>query len=398
MTKVLKLDMLIGDGTQWVGNPISYDMTMGANFFAFIRSCAAAGLCTVVASNYGAGPSPEGDGENYFDGGNLDGGGGPGPGAAAIGENAWIYSEWNHGTHIMGVLIQWARDDNFGLSPGDPGEINGTQAGNGVAWAMAVREDGASPWNGTTNDNGADTKGDPVWTAGATTHVFPVSNNPGYSNATSRENMARVFSEGTLGTRYRVHLAANERTILCVVHSPFNGGNTFPAALGRYNVNEGLDVITTPYFMAVDDTTGGWFTGGTGSDYGDAAGTQGRQGGILSDPSEGVRPLLLSLGPSAMDSELYQPNFFVTPQRHDLGAMMLFAGFENGQGNRGFCGWGDSEIIATCYNMVVGQTNNLGDRAAIGTYAKPSRMHAFPWDGPPPGTLKRREGRTVVIP
>lgn len=400
MTKVLKLDMLIGDGTQSTGNPLSYDMTMAVNFFAFIRSCAAAGLCSVVASNFGTGPSPEGDGENYFDGGNLAGGGGSAVDAECIGENAWIYSEWDHGTHIMGVLIQWSRGDAFGGGGGAPGILNGSGGARGVGWAMGVREDGASPWNGTTNDDGADTKGDPVWTAGATTHVLPMSNSPGYSHASSRENMSELFSQSTLTTRYRCHLAANETTILFLNHSPFSGGATFEAVLGRYIPATGLETVcTVPYFMAVDDGTGGWFSLGSTLDYGTEAGTGGEQGGLISDPSFGARPLTLSLGPSAMYTELYQPNVIVTPQRHDLGSMMLFAGFGNGQDNRAFCGWANSEIVATCYNMVAGQTNNLGDRAAIGSYVKPARLHSFPWDGgPPPGTLKRREGRTTVIP
>lgn len=401
MTVAYKLDMLIGDATNWTGNPLVLDSHMYVGFARFIRLCASAGLCTVVASNYGAGPSPEGDGENYYDPPGA-GGGGPGAGAAAVGENAWIYSEWNHGTHIMGVLIQWANVDAFGASPGNPGEIQGS-TGNGVAWAMAVREDGASPWNGSGSDNGAATKGDPVWTAGAT-HVFPMSNNPGYANATSRENMARVFSTGALGDRQRCHLAANENTILLTVHKPYLNGAFDQYALGRYRPAEDLALadggkISTPYFMLNDDEIGGWFAIGTSNVYGDEAGTGAtQQGGILADPAQGVLPAVCSYGPSQAFIDGAQPNNFDSKIRNDMCPMMLFSVLNNRPDQRGFVGWADSEIIANAFVVPPGITNDLADRAFMGSYTRPAVLHAFPWDGgPPPGTLKDREGRETII-
>ena len=171
-----QLDVRLGDGVITFPEHNQEHYVAWVNFF---RHCETNGLCTVVASQYGSG----GTGEDFHDQANP------------AGENAFTYAEWDAGTLRFGVLVQWADASNFGSSPGNPALLSDTTF-DGVGLQMAFREDGTSPWSGTTNDNGADSKGTPVWTPGTSTvHVFPRSNNPGPpigDHNTHKENMARA--------------------------------------------------------------------------------------------------------------------------------------------------------------------------------------------------------------
>jgi len=85
------------------------------------------------------------------------------------------------------VLIQWADTDTFGASPGDPGQITGS-TNDGVGMQLAWMLNGSSPWMGTTDTNGADTKGTPVWHPDAM--VLPAPNNRVGEFDTNREYCA----------------------------------------------------------------------------------------------------------------------------------------------------------------------------------------------------------------
>jgi hypothetical protein len=498
MTVVYKIDMLQGDATNLTGAIINQIPSAYASFVRFIRLCEGAGLCTVVASNYGEGPSPEGDGENYFDVG-------AGAAAAAVGENGWNYSEWNQGGTIMGLLIQFSQEGSiFGDAPGNPA-LSSNQTVDALAWAMGVREDGASPWNGgpqltgtnesstvntssnntlrirdgggdaytvinvtagastskatirndlntafagtswtasTPNNNrlqiqtdhdggnldidtiangctlstavgfidgvtytpatpGRQGKGLPVWRdGGSTCHAFPMSNNPGHAHAASRQNMARIFPTGSAGARVRWHLVANENGIICTVESPWQHFVTRQRAVGRYRPAAGMEAkLTLPYFMLNDEETSGWFAIGTANPYGDSNGTNiTQQGGILGDPAQGVTPGVVSYSDSQAYLAEAQPNFFDSKVRHDMMAMMMFQISSLRRDQKGFLGFADSELFANVFHYPPGLTNDLADRATLGSATRPDVLHAFPWDGgPPPGTLKDREGRETII-
>lgn len=151
----------------------------------------AAGQLELIASNYGAG----GTGFDYFDGANPSG------------ANAWFVVRFPPNaqrTSSMYVLVQWTPDlVAFGTAPGNPGLVqsNTTDTRVGIAVASARDAGGAdvSPWGGSTNADGADTKSDPVWAlpAGGELYLFPRSNATGGSDAVSAQNTQQVV----LGSR-----------------------------------------------------------------------------------------------------------------------------------------------------------------------------------------------------
>lgn len=73
------------------------------------------------------------------------------------------------------LLWQWADNDNFGDSPGNPASIDDDSNGRdlSIGVALAVGEGGDdpdfNPWTGSMNADGADTKGSTVWDAPAGT-------------------------------------------------------------------------------------------------------------------------------------------------------------------------------------------------------------------------------------
>lgn len=112
------------------------------------------------------------------------------------GQNAWVVYEFTQATVPFWVLVQFSTmsidfsDLRLGESPGAPGSSQSIKATSqftqpkghenresGVHIAIGIMPDGSSPWNGTTNNNGADTKSTPVWKRNAT--KFPRSNDDG---------------------------------------------------------------------------------------------------------------------------------------------------------------------------------------------------------------------------
>ena len=176
------------------GSPANGNQEVFVNLYDFMQRNVTVGNAALHASNYGSG----GTGFDYHDGANP------------AGENAWavfrfLASASSLRTTDFYVLIQWADTDAFGASPGNPGSLsNGT--GDSVGFMMAYREDGGDPWNGTTNANGADTKGTPVW-AGTGLHVLSELNETG-ARSTNKEDLTYIYDVGTASSS-RVHMCGD---------------------------------------------------------------------------------------------------------------------------------------------------------------------------------------------
>lgn len=119
---------------------------------------------------------------------------------AAAGDNAWAVFKFANAQIPFYIIIQWSSQSSIGYpsyAAGTPainhlniprglygGAVSFSQddyrgRGFGFVYQFAQLLNGGNPWNGTTLDNGADTKGDPVWVSGATEMVvFPNVNNP----------------------------------------------------------------------------------------------------------------------------------------------------------------------------------------------------------------------------
>lgn len=146
-----------------------------------------------VALNYGL----AGTGTDFYDGG------------APFTSNAWFTYKfpktarrpWTYYAHV-----QYSEGaGNFGQAPGDPGLLRGntgtSTAGLGIQFALGLNSNYQSvdAWAGTTNFDGADTKGAPLWTcpSDGSVHVFPRSNNNTGPHATLKENFIVILDTST---------------------------------------------------------------------------------------------------------------------------------------------------------------------------------------------------------
>lgn len=386
-----QLDMLFGDG---VLDGADNNRNHYRSLEAFIRYCAANGLCTIIASNNGSGASSGQGNIDYHDGANP------------VGENAWICAAWDAGAgQPFYILIQWADASTFGASPGNPGLLRSGSGTDGVGIAMAVRDGGGNPWNGTSNDDGADTKGTPVWT-GADVRVFPRSNATGGNDATNKENMAEFVDIDGTDAFCRSHFAADENCLYLVADDDDN--NTFTQFLcGHYTPYSGLSAVcTTPYFMCADDTTTGFFASGP---YGDIAGTDGQQGGICAIPANDVITVSVASPnwgnqASADNRSHLQPNNARVGSVNEPATFLLIA---NESPDFGGAGFATSPFIG--YSNGTPQSHVMLDengnaRANIGQEIQgegsgSGRKHTFPWDsGAAPGVGRTREGRQSFTP
>lgn len=299
MSIARQLDMMIGDGE--IDAP-----ELNQNFYVglerFIRYCAANGLCNIIASQTNNGGVT--NLANYHDEANP------------AGENAFICSEWDQGTgQTFYLLIQWADASAFGNSPGNPGLLlaSGSGSADGVGVQMVVRDDGSNPWNGTSNDDGQDTKGTPVWTdGGSTVRVFPRSNATGGSHATNKENMAEIIDLATTNELSRAHFAADEDCFFIVLDKGDDHSTYVSLMCGHYTPLPDLAAsLTTPYFMFLDSNTNGGIRGG--QPFGDTAGNDPDQGGAVGIPANDVRIAFKATPqfgtiPSVLERAQYQPN------------------------------------------------------------------------------------------
>lgn len=393
-----QLDMMVGDGV--IIAP-TQNQIWAVNVFRFIRYCATNGLCTVIASNFGASAT----GEDYHDGANP------------LGENAWIVAAWNTGIgQDFYVMFQWADAVTWGTAPGNPGLIDASTF-DGIGIQMAVRDDGGNPWAGTQNDDGADTKGatpgvGPIWIDGpSTVHVFPRSNAAGGTHASLTQNYMRHLDHGT-GGRGRAHFVANENTIL-MIHDVTQSGSgndglySHAVCMGHYTPATHLaGLLTTPFVMFSTDTDNGFWGLGTSVPYGDTTGTGARQGGIVALPVNSTMACTINTPSAGQTSAFYQPNNLISPNVFEPTPMAVFAhesgktAGPNGTGDFGLAGFVDIEVASAIFNSQNHHTNAAGDLAYIGnTINDNTRKYAVSWDGgAAPGTGTAREGRQSFTP
>jgi hypothetical protein len=198
------------------------------------------------------------------------------------GNNAFAVFEFTQATPPLWILLQYAGQwpvpvfgagSQFGGIPGDPAYADTNLGGstNTVALACAFRKDGSSPWNGTTANNGSDTKNSTlVWNSGSI--IFPRASgfgttaNPGLSIDTTAAYMMRLtphdspigvggspsFSINVLNASASLdaasgiyHLIASKDSLMALVDARGNG-NYNMAFVGKYDplstsVTEGLN-------------------------------------------------------------------------------------------------------------------------------------------------------------
>ena len=351
------------------------------NFFA--TQMVGAGHCTLVASNFGSG----GTGFDYQDGANP------------AGENAWACFRFPNTATPFDILIQWADTAAFGAAPGNPGLLQGNNAGapDGVGIVAALREDGTDPWGGTTGSPGSDTKGATVWTpGGSVVHSLMRSNNLGGSHNALKQNTAYLLLDTAAGSPIRHHMWGDADGVFFLTTRV---ADTYLGEyIGKYNPPLSL-TVPHPYVHVTNvlsNTVVYWPLGSTNA-YGTLTGNSSaaEEGGILSVPlSDGVVAAGLSAVSLGIADAIFTPNqLYATPSlEHE--SISVFKQELGTSTRRGLAGVLPESLVASVYNVATHETNAAGTRAYMGSTVVASRKWSVVWDGgSPPGTLNVRQGR-----
>jgi hypothetical protein len=366
------------------------------NFFDFFEQMVAAGYATRIALQWGSTTSPvsgsSGLGTGYWDS------------AASFGENSFALYRMNglasgntqsarNGTTLPDfdyyVLFQWSVTSLFGASPGDPGLLNASTS-DGLAVAIAVREDGGNPWNGTSVNDGTDSKGATVWTAGGSVlHVMPISNTyTAGSHTTNKENMRGVFDSGTITTRF--HLVGNADSFMTVVDVS-DDGSYVSSYFGVYSPRPGLNP-SLPLACVSQNATLPW-TDGTVTSWGSTAGNGANEGGVLGELlTDLMGPLSVGqLVAGVLEAEA-QPNAQFSPAKFDSFPIRVI---QRGTGRTGYVGDLDSGLIQVTYGT---RSNSMSSDGAWGYFSTTTQnvIHlAVAWGGgAAPGSGSNRAGTT----
>jgi hypothetical protein len=323
------------------------------------------GYGTLIASNYGNNGGA-GTGFDYYDGANpsLD--------------NAFFVVRMNVSTVRPGggsqlgayyILVQWAETQLFGAAPGNPGKISNS-TGDGVGMVAAFREDGTSPWAGTTNADGTDTKGATVWTPGTSTvHVLERSDSPGGGNAANKENMIRV-SDGTAITR--MHMLCDEDNII-ILRDLNNNGEYFLFAIGTYEPSANLTINYPMVFIATGLPLA------VASVYGTLIGSGANEGTLVSSDFSGIEDCIFVVDWETENVTIMeaQPNPQADPSAYDEQNILLITE-DADVGNNGLCGV--AHLMKVAYGAPTDSANFDMDRISFGTNDINNNNLTVPWD------------------
>lgn len=342
------------------------------NLYDFMQRHVTVGNATLHASNYGAGAA----GFDYHDGANP------------VGENAWavfkfLASASSVRTTDFYVLIQWNDTAVVGTAPGNPASMeNGTADGSGIM--MAYREDGGDPWNGTTNANGADTKGTPVW-AGTGLHVMSKYNETG-ARSTNKEDLTILWDIGN-STTSRFHMCGDADGMWFAYDgtggSNADGDIESITYLGVYTPRSDL-VIPNPYILAANQISvlSNALLNSTASDNGiigidESRGVVGFHSHRLGFISNLQQPENLSAGLEYMDLPIYVSR----PQTEDAVEY-------------GLLGHLPTNIIRLAYGPANGSANAAFTRAFLGDSAiAADHKFSLAWGGgAAPNLAPNRDG------
>ncbi len=367
------------------------------NLFDFFEQMVTAGYATRIALQWGA----SGTGTDYHDGANP------------FGENAFAVFRMNGKTSGNSasardgvilpdfdyfVLIQWADSVNFGLSPGDPGHTNNNDTIDGSAIAVAVREDGTSPWGGTTNNDGTDSKGAVVWTdGGSTAHVFPTNNELEAGARYADKSGCRRWYDSATSTA-RIHMVGDADGFVMFADVADNTAY-YVTYIGVYEPLAGLTPPMPLVCLTCDATT--WYNG-TGVSWGSLDCGNQYEGGVLSAhmATDGMAWCTVGMGVGGVLENIVQPNTEPTTAEHDAFPIRVaVSGIGRNPGGRnwrsGYVGDLPTNLIQVVDNVATETTNAALTRAFLGINTVTSYKHSVPWDGVTvPGTTLTRAGVT----
>lgn len=255
----------------------------------------------------------------------------------------------------------------------------GADGQNIVGMSIAFREDGGNPWNGGTDNDGADEINTQVWTAGASTlHCFPHSNNPGGGFATNRNDTLLVSGYASNGLYYIdipygfLHGVADADNF-AVVYSAYEALRTdddpkqFAALV--FGLGDVMDGVTADPFLCY-----AWVDGELPIPL-DPSGFGSNSGGVKK-PGSTVGYVYFHPIIPALDAGR-QPNPYLSGgSKYDESAMALAT-------DNGAIGWAHEPSSADFWRLTYGPPNEGYDatskRAAFGPIATASTRITIPW-------------------
>lgn len=335
--------------------------------------------------------------------------------------DTWHLFQWggNGGGSSTG---QWEPTSwTFGESPGSPALICGGNfssfGGACIAHSCAVGIGGStggstlsntngygSPWNGTTNNNGADTKGSTVWTTpsgGTSFLVYPRSNAlPQGSYTADTQNMISLVTiSNAANGKMRQQILADDDSWVTLFDST-NTGNYQMASAGVYFAKPGLSASLINYYQFchgynTNITTLNYADASTGSCYGTLVGTTDFEGGVgsYSYGSPTVRGIqfdqLQAFGTSTNTFPNLQNDGYYDELDIALGSIdntTAAAGYVNANPQNGpyfnINGYlGRINFIRQTYNVVANSVEDGYGRYYVGaTATQAQQKYSVPWD------------------
>ena len=226
-----------------------------------------------------------------------------------FGENAWFCFKMPSGSapdtsvsvraYDYYVLMSWCNGNNPSTGKGSPMQFNGAN-NTGIGYAIAWRDDGQSPWNGTTFSTqsnvalgyGQDTLGAAIWTAGSSTlHVLPRANGSNGGSFNKLQNdLALAWDNPSFGTSQttRQHIIGDRDSFFMIFDYLDNSAYDNFVAFGVYDtiptLTTGVNgMVPMPMYAASCHSSPVLSLGST---WGDTAGTSAQQGGIVAQTSK----------------------------------------------------------------------------------------------------------------
>jgi hypothetical protein len=340
---------------------------MGVNVYRFFKRMEAEkGWVTEIARNNGPGPGV-GTGLNYHNEAN--------PAVAPF----WAYFRWEPSARrpkASYILLQYGVSPTISSGVGAPARIQGgtnfSSQAIGFTWCGYQDNLGVAqnPWGGSP----ATSKGTPVFVTpgvGERLDILPLSNAPGGSHATNRENLAGIGHNISWTTSARMQMVADQDNI-CIQSSKDASASNWFFLLGAYIPLPGVSVDHPVVMLNMNGSTSvAGFTADM-SAIGTTTGTNAAEGGIIAPA--GVRVANTQANYAMLLEAGYQPNPNISGSAWDT--EKVYVGV-NGGGRLGAI---DPAFLVAAGQVPWGTVFDSGARVAV-DFATAGRARAvIIWD------------------
>lgn len=302
---------------------------------------------------------------------NFGGGTGFGPSAGPnpSGNNAWaVYQKG--GSNPYFICLQWSWNTTFGSGPGSPGDH---PQNYWIGIQVAFDTSGSTNiWNGTTNNNGLDTKGTPCWVAGAgDLVVFPRSNGTGGAFATNKQAFASVTNNSLT---HKFHLLADDDYIFYAHDQGNNGSYEHCMYIGPFTPAPGVTITGPPLCMtsyggSIDNLNQGDLNNNAAFNDGGVADASG---------NNGARIFFLTWIEDLFIANL-QPNGQRGVSSFDLQDIQICLNDPEGLGSYGWLG--SLTYVKSCFGVASNDTNGALTKVVLGSSGNDNVKWVVDWDG-----------------